>query len=222
MTTTYAQFCAVARAAEVLGERWTLLIVRDLLLGPRRFTDLREGLAAIAPSVLTERLTALEERGIVERADAEGPGSGRIYRLTEFGEGLRPTIHELTKWGAQLLMPKRPGERFDPRWMRLAFEAYASPAPTPAVTLELRIEGDPRVAAVVTGGPGGSRVRGAAGDGAVDRADAVDAVIVGSPLALFGAMSGDMEVDGAVADGSLRVEGDIAAARRFPELFAGV
>lgn len=96
----YRHFCMTARALEVVGERWSLLIVRDLLLGPRRFTDLARSLAEITPTRLTERLRQLEAAGIVMR---EPPPAGREvwYRLSDAGQDLAPVIEALTFWGIE-------------------------------------------------------------------------------------------------------------------------
>ena len=96
----YAQFCALARAAEIVGERWTLLIVRDLTLGPLRFSDLRRRLKGVSPSVLSERLTQLERRGLIERRVLGPPAASTVYELSEMGRALQPAMIELTKWGA--------------------------------------------------------------------------------------------------------------------------
>ncbi len=97
---TYRHFCMMARALEVIGERWSLLIVRDLYLGPRRFTDLVRGLADITPTRLTSRLRQLEAAGIVERTPAEG-GREVWYALTEAGHALGPVLEALTLWGIE-------------------------------------------------------------------------------------------------------------------------
>src|SRR6266852_4653604 len=103
MSTRYDQFCALARAAEILGERWTLLIVRELLLGPRRFSDLRERLDGVSPSVLTERLGRIEKIGLVRRSVLPPPAASTVYELTEHGDALRPAVHELIRWGGRFL-----------------------------------------------------------------------------------------------------------------------
>ena len=120
----YKQFCALARAAEILGERWTLLIVRELLLGPQRFTDLLERLHDVSTSVLTERLSRLEEFGVVEKAYLPPPAASSVYRLTEVGEAVRPAIYELIHWGGRFLFPSRPGDHFQPDWLRLVLMSY--------------------------------------------------------------------------------------------------
>src|SRR5829696_8906736 len=98
---TYGDRCGVARALDVVGERWALLVVRDLLLGPKRFTDLRSGLPHVSPDVLSQRLRELEEAGIVRRAKLPPPTSARVYELTERGRELQPIVIELGRWGSQ-------------------------------------------------------------------------------------------------------------------------
>ena len=210
---TYAQFCALARAAEVVGERWTLLVVRELLLGPRRFTDLRDSLSPIAPSVLTERLGALEARGVIEHVAWPGPVPGKVYRLTADGEALRPAIHELTRWGSRYLFPARPSERFDPAWLRIVFEAYAAKRPTPLLSIAIYVDDGETPAAVVTGGPGGTQVL------AVPIGP-VSAALRGDPATILGIMSGKVGVAAAAAEGRLRMEGDTGAAGQIAALFA--
>jgi DNA-binding HxlR family transcriptional regulator len=110
----YRHFCMMARALEVVGERWSLLIVRDLLLGPRRFTDLARSLSDITPTRLTNRLRQLEAAGVVTR---EPPRRGREvwYRLTDAGLDLGPVVDALTLWGIEhAFEPPRTGERVHP------------------------------------------------------------------------------------------------------------
>src|SRR5918994_3974028 len=102
---TYNDRCGVARALDVVGERWALLVVRDLLLGPKRFTDLRAGLPHVSPDVLSQRLRDLEETGIVRKAKLPPPASARVYELTERGQQLQPVVVELGRWGSQEPFP---------------------------------------------------------------------------------------------------------------------
>src|SRR6516225_10062018 len=104
----YGQFCGFARAVEVVGERWAFLIVRDLLIGPRRFTDLHRGLPGIPTNVLTARLKELEEAGVVRRRVLPRPEGSVVYELTEYGRELEPTVVELGRWGAKTLGDARP------------------------------------------------------------------------------------------------------------------
>ncbi|MEO5509949.1 MAG: helix-turn-helix domain-containing protein [Longimicrobiales bacterium] len=100
---TYAQYCGIARALEVVGERWSLLIIRDLLVGPRRYSDLRDGLPRIATNVLAARLRELEESGIIQRRALPLPAGSVVYELTEAGRQLEPVLIGLGRWGAKRL-----------------------------------------------------------------------------------------------------------------------
>jgi len=110
MKRTYGQFCGVARALEVVGERWALLIVRDLLVGPHRFTDLRRGLPKIPTNILAARLQELEDAGVVRRCALPRPANGVVYELTAYGAELEPVILGLGRWGAQSLGVPREAE----------------------------------------------------------------------------------------------------------------
>ncbi len=111
---SYGQHCGLAVALDVLGERWALLIVRDLLPGPRRFGELFDGLPGISTDLLTARLRSLEEIGAIERRDL---GRARAYALTEDGEALRPVVETLASWGSRLLPdPGGAEHRLDHRW----------------------------------------------------------------------------------------------------------
>ncbi len=100
---SYHQFCPAATALDLVGERWTLLVVRDLLFGPKRYTDLQDGLPGIGPNVLSSRLRSLESAGVIRKRRLPPPAASTVYELTELGEGLRPVLLELFDWGLQLL-----------------------------------------------------------------------------------------------------------------------
>ena len=104
-TRTYGDRCGVARGLDAIGERWGLLVVRELVLGPRRFKDLQAGLPAASPNVLSQRLRELVDAGVVRRAELPPPAGSKVYELTEWGEGLRPVIDALGRWGATTPMP---------------------------------------------------------------------------------------------------------------------
>ena len=111
---TYQQHCGLARALDVVGERWTLLIVRELLLGPKRYRELLERLDGLTTNLLARRLKEMEENGLIER-------NGRLYRLTPRGEQLETPILELGRWGLSLLVEQpRPEDRKDPSWALFA------------------------------------------------------------------------------------------------------
>ena len=109
-TKTYGQYCGVARALELVGERWALLIVRDLLVGPKRYTDLRAGLPKIPTNVLATRLKELEASGLVVRTVQPRPSGAIVYELTEYGADLEEVVLALGRWGARSLGELRPGE----------------------------------------------------------------------------------------------------------------
>jgi DNA-binding HxlR family transcriptional regulator len=105
---TYNQFCGVARALDLIGERWALLVVRELALGPKRFTDLRQGLPGIATNVLSVRLRQLERDGLVTRRLLPPPAPAQIYELTELGRELVPVMLALGRWGASTIGERSP------------------------------------------------------------------------------------------------------------------
>ena len=112
---TYGDRCGVARALDIVGERWALLVVRELLLGPKRFTDLRAGLPHVGPDVLAQRLRDLEQSGIVRRGTLPPPAGSRIYELTERGRELEPVVIALGRFGSVApFPPARPGSASTP------------------------------------------------------------------------------------------------------------
>src|SRR5215475_10313598 len=109
MARTYGDNCGIARALDVVGERWALLVVRELLLGPKRFTDLRAGLPHIGPDVLAQRLRELEHDGVIRRTTLPPPAASRVYELTEWGQKLEPVVLGLGRWGSQAPFPAGDG-----------------------------------------------------------------------------------------------------------------
>src|SRR3977135_1784085 len=107
MSRTYEQYCPVARALELIGERWALLVVRELLLGPRRFTDLMDGLPGISTNVLATRLKELEQAGIVSKRNLPPPAASAVYELSDANGGLAAVLAALAAWGMDLLGPRR-------------------------------------------------------------------------------------------------------------------
>jgi DNA-binding HxlR family transcriptional regulator len=134
MNHNYHQYCGAARALDVVGDRWTLLIVRELLLGPRRFTDLIDGLPGISRNLLTERLRALERDGILTRRELPPPAARQVYELTDDGRDLATAMLPLVAWGVRRLGSRRPGESFRPQWAALAMAAFADRAVAKGVT----------------------------------------------------------------------------------------
>jgi DNA-binding HxlR family transcriptional regulator len=208
----YRQFCALARAAEIVGERWTLLIIRELLIGPKRFGDLLGHLGGMSPSLLTTRLTALSESGVVRKVDWPGPVSAQLYELTESGREIQPAIRELIRWGGRYLFPPRPDDDFEPDWVLLGLDAIARRTPVAVVRVGLVVtHGDKAASFTVSGGEGGTTIiRGDAGCKGTLEAP-FDAVlqIIGKRISL----------NKAIADKCARVHGAVAPVRKLPLLF---
>jgi DNA-binding HxlR family transcriptional regulator len=142
---SYDQYCAVAKALDLIGERWTLLILRDLVhLGPRRFSDLRDGLPGIGANLLTVRLRRLEREGLIKRRRLPKPGASVVYELTELGSGLEATIIELGRWGGSFMAERQAREVFFPTGHISAIRATfrAEEARGVQATYEFRIEGE--------------------------------------------------------------------------------
>jgi DNA-binding HxlR family transcriptional regulator/putative sterol carrier protein len=122
---SYQQYCGAARALDVVGDRWALLIVRELMFGPRRFTDLLDGLPGISRNLLARRLRELEQDAVLVRSELPPPAARQVYELTADGRDLAEAMLPLVAWGARRLGSRRPGERFRPQWAALAMAAFA-------------------------------------------------------------------------------------------------
>jgi DNA-binding HxlR family transcriptional regulator len=137
----YHQFCPIARVLDVVGERWTLLIVRELLLGPRRFTDLAAGLPGIGTSVLTTRLKQLEHDGLVRKQILPAPAASVVYELTPSSLGLIAILGAMANWGMNLLGRPGPDDRVQARWLVLCLAVTAKGAHSvPDAAYELHID----------------------------------------------------------------------------------
>ncbi len=208
MGRSYNQFCGLAHALDLVGERWTLLIVRELLAGPRRYTDLKDGLLSIPTNLLAARLRELQDSGLLARRRLPAPASSVVvYELTAEGERLGEAILELTRWGMRSL-PADAGTRpFRARWLVLALRASVDPRAARGVSesYELRVEGDEAVSLEIRDGEGEVHVGPAQNPAVRISADAetLARLIAG-------------ELDGAHAlERGARVEGEPAALERM-------
>jgi DNA-binding HxlR family transcriptional regulator len=140
---SYNQYCGVARALDLVGERWALLIVRELVLGPKRFTDLRAGLPGIATNVLSNRLRQLERDGVVFRRQFPPPAPAQVYELTENGRELVPIMLALGRWGASTMGPRTPAQSIRSEWLAVALKAFfdAEAAVGLTATVALNLDG---------------------------------------------------------------------------------
>jgi len=207
---SYGQYCALAKALDLVGDRWTLLIVRELgLRGPSRYTDLQHGLPGIATNMLADRLREMEDAGIVRRDAAPPPVATALFQLTERGQELVPVLFALGRWGAALMGERAEGDEFRTHWLKYPLEQlFADAAPSePPVTIELRT-GDQPIVVEATGGavrthPGG--------------ADNPDAVVTGEPDVVIGLLKRRLDLREAKRQG-LHVDGDTRALRRLQPL----
>jgi DNA-binding HxlR family transcriptional regulator len=201
---TYGDRCGVARALDVIGERWALLVVRELVLGPKRFSDLRAGLRGVAPDVLSQRLRELEAAGVLRRATLPPPSSARVYELTEWGQELEPLVLGLGRWGSRSPFPGGDAE-LGPDAFVIALKTLFDPAAAGGLDAEFELRlGEDRYRLVVRGG-----VLAAARGGA----EAADVVVTADPGALAAVLW-----HGAPAD-AIGVQGDGALFRLFRALF---
>ncbi len=207
---TYGDLCGIARALDVVGERWALLVVRELLLGPKRFTDLRRGLPHIGPDVLAQRLRELEQAGVLRRRTLAPPAGSRVYELTERGRELEPVLLALGTWGsAAPVPPGNPQLGVDSTMIALRTLFDADAARDLDATFELRL------------GDQVFHVRVAAGDLELERGEAphAEATITADPMTLGGVMWQRVGLAEAERSGAMTIEGDRRAARRFLGLF---
>ena len=207
---TYGDLCGIARALDVVGERWALLVVRELLLGPKRFTDLRDGLPHVSPDVLSQRLRELEQAGLVERRTRPAPAGSRVYQLTERGRGLEPVVIELGRWGSRAPFP--PGDATmgaDSVMLALQTLFRAAAADGLAATYELRRGGQPFRARVENGRLDLSR----------GSAEQPTAILTTDPETLAALLWQGRGLPEARRAGDATVEGDARSAARFLRLF---
>src|SRR2546421_4586766 len=139
---SYDQWCALAKALDVVGERWSLLVIRELLDGPKRYTDLRDGIPGIATDVLAARLKDLEDDGVIARRTLPPPAASKVYELTPMGRGLDVVVLELARWGFRLLGPKSKGEAFRPHWLALGVRPFLRKDEAADVVLDLDFDLD--------------------------------------------------------------------------------
>ena len=169
MAKSYDQYCPLAHALDLIGERWALLVVRELMRGPKRYTDLAEHLPGIGTNILASRLRDLETHGIVAKRTLPPPAASRVYELTDYGLALRPAIRELALWGARSLGPPTDDDLF-PGWLENALETVVAPL-APSGRFEFRI-GD-EISSIVDG---------EAQDGPVDDPDVI---VEGEPKCIY-------------------------------------
>jgi DNA-binding HxlR family transcriptional regulator len=207
---SYGDPCGIARALDVLGERWALLVVRELVLGPKRFTDLKSHLPGIATDVLSQRLRQLEQADVLRSTTLPAPASGHAYELTDRGRDLQPVLHALGRWGSQ--------EGFEGVRHDMTVDAFAVALSTvfdPALADGL----DTRLALVVDDDALVAEVRNHELELRRGVAEQPDARVLGSVAALREVLWRGRPLAEAEADGSITVGGLRSVVRRFLKLF---
>jgi DNA-binding HxlR family transcriptional regulator len=201
---TYGQACPVAHAMDVLGERWALLVVRELRLGPRRYTDLAANLPGIGPNVLAQRLRELERSGVVRRRTLPPPAAAKVYELTPWGAELEPVFAALARWGMRSPQPLQGA--LGPDSVLLGMRTFFRSTEPWDATVEIRLERDVYVLRV-EGGAVAELRRG--------EAAAPDAALACGVAVLHAVTSGQRSLDDALRAGDLTVDGDAAVVRRL-------
>jgi DNA-binding HxlR family transcriptional regulator len=203
---SYGQYCGIARALDLVGERWAMLVVRELILGPKRFVDLKTGLPGIGTNVLATRLRQLERGGVVQRRTLPPPAGSAVYDLTEYGRRLEPALLALGRWGAESLGARAPGQALRSGWVAVALRAFFRPEAANGLrkTVDLRLA------------DGIFQVR--IEDGCVEIAEGPsadpDLTVTTDDEALIGFLAG-----AGVPASALDAEGDTVLLGRLPELF---
>lgn len=210
--TDYQQYCALARVADVVGNRWTLLILRELQPGPRRFTDLVDGLPGISRKLLTERLRDLERDGIVTRTELPPPVSRQVYELTDDGRDLATALMPLAAWGVRRLGQRQTEESFRPRWSAVGMAFLADRAATKGVSETYQyLVGDSVFHFIVE--DGSIEVR----DG---RAEDAAVVVTTDEDTWADIASGKIRGSSAIEAGRLTITGEPQASERLRKIFS--
>ncbi|WP_280217332.1 winged helix-turn-helix transcriptional regulator [Nocardia neocaledoniensis] len=211
---TYGQNCGIARALDILGDRWTLLILRDLGMGPRRYKDLVEGLPGIGTNLLASRLKSLEEAGLIERTALPPPTPVAAYALTAIGEELRPALAQFGAWGFRHGAPFDPADMTRAEWLVQGLVARAEPGAVDRFggVVQINVGGES-----VWFGPSsadGVRLRPGA-------APTLPKITLSSDIATLAALVADeLEVSDAIESGALTVAGDAAELQVFLDAFS--
>jgi DNA-binding HxlR family transcriptional regulator len=202
----FDQYCPVAHALSLVGERWSLLIVRELLHGPKRYTDLAHGLPGIGTNILAGRLKELEACGVIEKRTLPPPAASTVYELTEYGAGLKEALYALARWGARTIGPPGPDDELYPEWgvnaLPALFDAEAARGLTE--TYVFVVDGDPFTARIVNG----------VLEASVGTAEDADVVVEMDMETFFGLASGELLPGDAVKSGRAQLQGDLEALER--------
>jgi DNA-binding HxlR family transcriptional regulator len=207
---TYGEACGIPRALDRIGERWALMIVRELLLGPKRFTDLKTGLPGASPNVLSQRLRELEGAGVVRRRTLPPPAASRVYELTEWGHELEPVLTAIGRWGARApAPPEGQSMSMDAHILSLRTLFDAELVEDFSTALELRL--------------GERRFRATVGEGRLEivpgAAHSPEAIVTTDAGTLLALAHRRRELADTLGTGDVEIDGDRRAVERFLGLF---
>lgn len=202
MTKSYGQFCGLARALDVVGDRWSLLIVRQLLVAPARYGELLAGLPGVATNLLSTRLRDLESAGVVERRPARDANAVE-YTLTEWGSGLREPIDALIRWSEPLMMPGRGSDQFQVEWLMVALPALLRDKQSSRKAINIGFAVDDAIVQVQASRSGV--------DVGLHDGRKLAAILRADPLIALGLAAGSLSLDDVAS--SVSVEGDETALR---------
>ena len=208
----YDQYCPVCHALGLVGERWALLVVRELLKGPKRYTDLLEGLPGVGTNILAARLRELEAGGIVRKRKLPPPAASTVYELTEYGQELEEPLYALARWGARSIPPPAKNEDFYPDWGLNAFAGLLDPEAARGLTetYVVRVADDTYTVQLADG-----KVHVEIG-----ASDSVDLDFATDRGTFFALASGELDPRAALAEGLVTIEtGKPAALERFFSVF---
>jgi DNA-binding HxlR family transcriptional regulator len=207
---SYGQYCSIAKALDVVGDRWTLLIIRELLIrGACRYTDLRNGLPGIATNLLSDRIRELESAGLIRREDAPPPVATTLFHLTEAGAELLPVLDAIGRWGVRYMTEPADSDQFRGHWFTfpVSFFLHDRDPDGPPVSIELRTASSPAVIEI-SGGSASTRL---------GKAAAPDLILHGEPQLILALFSGQLTTAEA-AERGLEVSGDAGVLHRvLPE-----
>jgi len=204
---SYNQYCPIAHALDLVGNRWALLIVRDLIMGPKRFTDLKGGLPGLGTNILTTRLKGLERGGVVARRALPFPAAATVYELTAYGQRLGATLDDLARWGGETLGPIQPGQIVSPGSVMLTVDALfrARARDLPRATYAVHVDG-----------PGARTTLGVSVEGGAvrvdrDAPDRPDVALRTDVETVVGVVGGRLSLREAAGRGAVHMDGDRAA-----------
>lgn len=209
---SYSQLCGIATALDMIGDRWALLILRDLTLGALRFSELASGLPGIGSNTLTARLKELETEGVIRRRLLALPDGGTVYELTEYGHELEPILMALGRWGARRMDELGPDIATRSRWLAAAMLAFHDERQrvAPPITWELRLNDGPFTVSV-----DGNQLTITAG-----APDSPDAVVTATDMHMHLLLTGRLAASEALASGTVLVSGKDETLQRMLDLFA--